>query len=57
MARMTTSVNLGVHSRVQYEPLRGYKETDVVHFSHCYRLNFYKPCDTLFVEAVQLKVV
>ena len=26
------------------------------HFSHCYRLNFYKPYDTLFIKVVQLKL-
>ena len=46
-----------IHSKLQTEPQRGYKETNVVHFSHYYRLNFNKPCDTLFVEVVQLKVV
>ena len=28
----------------------------MVHFSHCYRLNFYKPYDTLFIKVVQLKL-
>ena len=37
-----------IHSKLQNEPQRGYKETNVVHFSHCYRLNFDKPCDALF---------
>ena len=46
-----------IHSKIQNEPQRGYKETNVVHFSHCCRLNFDKPCDALFVEVVQLKVV
>ena len=46
-----------IHSKLQNEPQRGYKETNVVHFSHCYRLNFDKPYDTLFIEAVQLKLV
>ena len=44
-------------SKLHNEPQRGYKETNVVHFYHCYRLNFDKPYDTLFVEVVQLKVV
>ena len=44
-----------IHSKLKNEPQRGYKETNVVHFSHCYRLNFDKPCETLFVEVVPIK--
>ena len=55
--RETPSVNIVSIASYKMNHNAADKETNVVHFSHCYRLNFYKPYDTLFVEVVQLKVV